>query len=1854
MTAIERDNPELREVPPKDYARPALDKQRLRQLIDMIGNIRVGNAEARSRDVLVRVYEYFLSQFASAEGRRRGRTRFPQSNRQLVLLALALVAIPGCGDAPTDPLPPMATTIAVSPSSAVLFAFGDTSRFTATVRDQYGQVMEGAAVTYASSDEAVATVDSSGLVTAVGNGNATMTATSGTAAGSAAVTVEQVVAEVIVSPDSVKLSAIGDTVRLAAEGLDANGHAVATAGFEWFTQDSVATVDGSGLVTAVRNGNATVTATSAAAQGSGLVTVEQVVAEVIVSPDSVTLFVIGDTVQLVASALDANGYAVAEARIGWSSIDPAVATVDTTGMVTAVGVGVVEVQATSSGSASGLAIVRVSAAAADREALIAFFAATDGPNWSYSSLNWGTGAPLGDWYGVTTDDEGRVTHLALADNDVTGLIPPEVGSLTELTYLDFRSNALTGPIPPELFNLVNLKSLYLSGNQLTETIPGGIGTLTNLTYLYLEANRFTGSIPPELGNLANLQILYLYGNELTGVLPSSLLSLERLSLFRFEDNDGLCVPGTSAFENWLEGIGGAAPEAFCNVSDVDVLASFFQAVGGTEWHRSDGWLQGHALAEWHGVGTDSLGRVETLDMSGNGLTGRVPSGLGELGQLTSLRIGDNALSGPLPVSLARLSLRELHYDGTKLCASDAGRFRAWLNAIPSHRGTGHACETLSDREILTAFYEAAGGPQWDDNNNWLTDAPLNKWRGIVADSQDRVQQIWLTANGLTGHIAPELGGLERLTQLYLGPGYIYSYGCTRSGRPQSGTGRERTTLWSAPTERVGYRDTRHEMWSNNDSTGMIVETGSSFEPPMRPAPDLSEQSQPGRRNRLTGRIPAELGNLASLETVNLVGNELSGPIPPELGNLVNLRSLGLGLNELSGAIPPELGSLANLERLDLPANELSGPIPPDLGHLTSLGHLNFERNKLSGWIPPELGNLANLEILAIGGNELSGPIPGELANLFNLQQLQLAINRLEGPIPPELGSLAKLLSLSLYCTSVTGSIPPTLGQLRELEYLNLFGNKLSGEIPQQLGQLPRIQYLSLSHNYELTGRIPAEFGRLTELRGLAIGSTRLLGPIPEELGRLANLETLWLGFNQLEGELPAALGNLWSLGSLLVGGNPQLAGPIPREIARAPLQTFWWHRTGLCAPRDRGFQAWLAGLESHHGEGKCTLVPREIFSAFYDATGGSGWASKTNWLSEVPVSSWFGVTVEDSLVTALELPGNGLSGTLPPEVGDFGDLRHLDLARNALTGVLPGDLGNLTELEALDLSSNRFSGPVPHELVRLGELKSLDIGGNELQGALPGGISQLEALLDFNWEDSGACAPEVAWFQEWLESIGRRSGPTCDGPFALSVAAAHLTQAAQGLAGAVPLVAGRPALLRVFATADRANGYQPDAHATFHLGGREVRVVDMQLASSRGVPDHLDPERPGHSYQALIPAAALRPGVELVVDVDPDSVMPRAELSEMRVALDVREMPSMQLTVVPVLAESGAGGDVRNWVRDADDPPVEFMRAVLPVGDLDLTVREPLSIANLPAAADFDAWLDLLQDIDLLRTMEGGSGYWYAVVQREGDRGIAGIAYIEGRTSVGIPDSEVFAHEVGHSMSLAHAPCGRPARLDPDYPYRDGSIGVQGYDPRGDTLVDPSTPDLMSYCHPQWISDHNFKKALEYRLEEETATPARAARDLLPGNRLLLWGGVDAEGQLRLVPAFALEAPAKLPSGSGPYRIEGFARDGASEFALDFGMDEVSEGGGGFLFTIPFEEERLASLERIVLSGPEGSTALERETPAPPMAIVIDQETGRIRSILRGEAAEDVAAAAAADAPPGQTPLSRVLVSYGLPGQPSR
>ena len=185
---------------------------------------------------------------------------------------------------------------------------------------------------------------------------------------------------------------------------------------------------------------------------------------------------------------------------------------------------------------------------------------------------------------------------------------------------------------------------------------------------------------------------------------------------------------------------------------------------------------------------------------------------------------------------------------------------------------------------------------------------------------------------------------------------------------------------------------------------------------------------------------------------------------------------------------------------------------------------------------------------------------------------------------------------------------------------------------------------------------------------------------------------------------------------------------------------------------------------------------------------------------------------------------------------------------------------------------------------------------------------------------------------------------------------------------------------------------------------------------------------------------------------------------------------------------------------------------------------------------------------------------------------------------------------------------------------------------------------------PFWISDYNFNKALEHRVETGRDLAVSANSTAERTLSLLLWGGVTPNGELHLDPAFLLELPAKLPSESGPYRVEGVRSDGIREFSMRFNMDEIDHGGGAFLFAIPVDEDRLGSIERIMLTGPAGTAVLNGDSERA-MALVLDRATGRLQSVLRGESAAGIAAMSESVGLGATGLQTRTLISYGLPGK---
>lgn len=197
-------------------------------------------------------------------------------------------------------------------------------------------------------------------------------------------------------------------------------------------------------------------------------------------------------------------------------------------------------------------------------------------------------------------------------------------------------------------------------------------------------------------------------------------------------------------------------------------------------------------------------------------------------------------------------------------------------------------------------------------------------------------------------------------------------------------------------------------------------------------------------------VTCEAGHVSAL---GLTRNQLSGGIPSQLSDFASMRFLNLGLNALTGPLPPQLGNLHNLEWMNLHGNMLTGSIPPEFEALSKLWRLSLYDNQLTGSIPAELGNLISLRFLSLGNNRLTGTIPIELANLSGLNELILNHNQLSGVVPPWLSSLTKLRALILSDNQLTGTVPVSLSTLLSLENLQIGGNPVNGPLPTELAEL---------------------------------------------------------------------------------------------------------------------------------------------------------------------------------------------------------------------------------------------------------------------------------------------------------------------------------------------------------------------------------------------------------------------------------------------------------------------------------------------------------------------------------------------------------------------------------------------------------------------------------------------------------------------------------------------------------------------------------------------------------------------------------------------------------------------------------
>ncbi len=923
--------------------------------------------------------------------------------------------------------------------------------------------------------------------------------------------------------------------------------------------------------------------------------------------------------------------------------------------------------------------------------------------------------------------------------------------------------------------------------------------------------------------------------------------------------------------------------------------------------------------------------------------------------------------------------------------------------------------------------------------------------------------------------------------------------------------------------------------------------------------------------------------------------------------LSGLVFLDLSHNFLRGLPDSVFADVASLDTLNLEENLLASLPEGVFAALTGLDYLDLSGNALTALPDSSFAGFTALTKLYLDDNWLTTVPEGIFADLTALDTLWLEFNAL-GTLPDGVfDNLTELKALDLSGNLLSALPDGAFDDLAGLEYLTLSGNRLT-ELPDGVfDNLTGVTELFFTSNR--LGTLPdGVFDNLTELRELFIGANRLTALPDSPFANLAAIERLSMTRNRLT-ELPEGVfEGLSELDYLSFSRNSVAEVPNGVFDDLASLDTLWMQGNGLTALPEGVFDG-TPDLEFLSAYGNSlTELPRGLFAGM---TG-----LEVVWLED-NLTDPFPLTLE-----AVRTDNEDPLAEGPAEIGI------------AVREGAPFDMRLVFGARGGEPRSTVVSIAAGDTLSRL-----VTVARRE------GSVSQYIQFDSLPATPDDLCNGNLC-FEGMTPAAGDPLVLVNPPDLKVEAQTAYLVQATQSYAGKVPLVADREALLRVFVTADFLNSYRPSAQATFYLDDEEIHVAD--LAPPSGLPRRVDESSLSASFNAMVPDSVVQPGLEVVVEIDPDSTLSTLTGSRMRIpatgrqSLDVRALPPLDVTLVPVALSSevsrGDNAAVSALVKDMGagntHAALRETQALLPLSELNVSVREPYTTQ---ADTLEDGGFGLLAEIHLLRFIEAGgtNDYYHGILawpasRYPGSWGFSGVAYIGGWAGLSLSHIEgvyrgdglfgsTLAHELGHNLTLRHAPGCGAGGPDPDYPYPDAYTGVWGVDfsTGGDfgRLISPARyRDFMSYCDPPWTSDFSFTKALEYRMGLPPA-PAAAPGGKAVERTLLLWGGVQ-DGELRLEPVFEWDTPVKLPASAGPYRLEGIDAAGGRMFSMSFTPEKVDHGGAGFLFAVPVEEGRADELERVTLAGPEGFTALDRDSGGRG-AIVTSRSTGRILSIVR-------------------------------------
>ena len=927
------------------------------------------------------------------------------------------------------------------------------------------------------------------------------------------------------------------------------------------------------------------------------------------------------------------------------------------------------------------------------KALVALYNSTGGDNWNWNN-NWLSNQPITTWEGINLDSWNGKYYLSLYNNNLVGTLPSVFGDLSLFYSIDIANN--TG---------------------LTGEIPASVGQLSNLENLNLSNNNLSGTIPPEIKNCSNLRYFYIHNNQISG-LPTDLTGMDLYGVelwnnkLEFDD----IIPWMGVAQNWFSYLPQrkyGEPEAHALI--VGSSVTFNGIAGGDgnlyKWYKNDELMQGQTGSQlvFASITTAEAGTYECR------------------------------VTNPAAPNLTLISEPKSLYDASGLDAWEPDNFFKYAQEITGTDYQQHSLFPAGDMDI--AWFEITQPSQvqiWFSNGEWGS------------------RQLTVYAADTTTILA---NGSDYCIFTAMEPGIYYVKAWSQNS--------EIISEYFLDIEILPFTPDNYEPDNNFTNAKQITPFFSQTDHNLKPAGDVDyvkfEITDAPRT------VTLEVYNEVNCRNFNLwlYGSDgvsqlaFSNSGAKNCGARLDYTISENGTYYLKTKVPwqemydyytisvvtdgqPPVIACNLQDSLALVAiyNSTSGPY--------WWRNYNWLNGNVQSWYGVTLnkdGRVIKLNLEAVG---MDGYLPEEIGNLTELERLHLGSGVLFGP--PYNGSENYLRAKPL---------PNSLDKLIKLQILSLNHLYLRNELPNIFENMSSLRELYIQDCYFTNQSLPTSISACTNLEKLVMYNNNFYDlPDLSMLTKLSDFQTnsCYLGFDDIEP-------NLWISGfsyggQRLMLGTPESLNPAEGEtVTRAitvegAYNIYQWLKDGVeilgqntntliledVSVSDAGIytlrvtnsMATQLTLTSH----PIVLYQSELpvykaLEALYNGTGGSNWNNKTNWLSNQPLTDWYGIFRNEwNGFYILQLNDNNLVGTLPQEIGDLKIFNGISIQGNfGLYGTIPSSLGELSDLQWLYLTNTNLSGAIPVEINNCKKLSDVALYNNQFV-ALPdlSGMTNLSFL----------------------------------------------------------------------------------------------------------------------------------------------------------------------------------------------------------------------------------------------------------------------------------------------------------------------------------------------------------------------------------------------------------------------------------------------------------------------------------------------------------------------------------------------